>query len=268
MGSFGGCGDGNTGGGGVLTVAGSRPRDCLDVLLNGQQDDGVYSVFPTHYPAGFQVYCDMRTDGGGWTVSVRAREPPTIHQGRPCQPELSAHPRNLSQEDHRHQVGASQAPCTEHVELWSPGCGGKPGLGPWMQCGTRTLLLVCVRGQLCVAPEFWIIQFMVYLWRRKMWKAETLVRGCLIPGSCMVPCLISGPPNQGQGWDSCRCSDIPWSWERGWRGGQRLWFKNPKASLDQPQGTPFRAECGQTENAGLRPCRPWAASGTPTQRGR
>ena len=50
----------------AFPVSGSRPRDCLDVLLSGQQEDGVYSVFPTHDPAGFQVYCDMRTDGGGW----------------------------------------------------------------------------------------------------------------------------------------------------------------------------------------------------------
>ncbi|KFQ99335.1 Fibrinogen C domain-containing protein 1, partial [Opisthocomus hoazin] len=33
-------------------AAGSRPRDCFDIYASGQQEDGIYSIFPTHYPAG------------------------------------------------------------------------------------------------------------------------------------------------------------------------------------------------------------------------
>uniref|UniRef100_A0A6B0V8T3 Putative ixoderin n=1 Tax=Ixodes ricinus TaxID=34613 RepID=A0A6B0V8T3_IXORI len=45
-----------------------RPRDCGDLLKAGQINNGVYVIFPTSDSKGTSVSCDMKTDGGGWTV--------------------------------------------------------------------------------------------------------------------------------------------------------------------------------------------------------
>uniref|UniRef100_A0A4D5RPR3 Putative ixoderin n=1 Tax=Ixodes scapularis TaxID=6945 RepID=A0A4D5RPR3_IXOSC len=45
-----------------------RARDCGDLLKAGQINNGVYVIFPTSDSKGTSVYCDMNTDGGGWTV--------------------------------------------------------------------------------------------------------------------------------------------------------------------------------------------------------
>ena len=51
-------------------IHGPQPKDCLQVQAFGGTTSGVYTIYPEGGPVN--VFCDMETEGGGWTVGRTA----------------------------------------------------------------------------------------------------------------------------------------------------------------------------------------------------
>ena len=51
-----------------IFASASLPRDCADVQTKGSRYSGLYTVYPEGLEEGVEVFCDLNTEGGGWTV--------------------------------------------------------------------------------------------------------------------------------------------------------------------------------------------------------
>ncbi|GBN77050.1 hypothetical protein AVEN_84916-1 [Araneus ventricosus] len=80
-----------------------KPMDCAELLENGVTESGVHTVYPRSRLStckSIDVYCDMETDGGGWTEEAKTNEEAAHstdwkYERKTSAPELGSLPEDL-----------------------------------------------------------------------------------------------------------------------------------------------------------------------------
>lgn len=67
------------------------PRNCYDLLQEGNTQNGVYTVHPSGKGVGVQVWCEQEVAGGGWTLVIGRRAAALPHLNFTRTPTQYAH---------------------------------------------------------------------------------------------------------------------------------------------------------------------------------